>query len=55
MSSLKRANPIYESDAEYEERGEYQDYHGSMRKRRCSIERLTTAVYWHNELKTADE
>lgn len=54
MSSLKRANPIYESDNEFEERGDY-EYQHSMRKRRCSIERLTTAVYWHNELKTADE
>ena len=50
-SSLKRANPIYESDAEYEEIGEPCYRH----KRRCSIERVTTAVYWRNELKSADE
>jgi hypothetical protein len=53
MSSLKRANPIYESDAEYEE-ADY-SYSNSMRKRRCSIDRLTTAVYWQQELKSADE
>ena len=53
ISSLKRANPIYESDAEYEDTDD--SYSVSNRKRRCSIERLTTAVYWQHELKSADE
>ncbi len=51
MNCLKRANPIYE---DYEEKDEF-SYSNSMRKRRCSEERVTTALYWHDELKTADE
>ncbi len=51
-SSLKRANPIYESDNEFEE---YEDaYPNLMRKRRCSVDRVTTAVYWQQELKSSD-
>jgi hypothetical protein len=53
MNSLKRANPVYESDAEYEDKEH--SYPNSVRKRRCSIERLTTAVYWQQEVKLADE
>ena len=53
ISSLKRANPIYESDNEIEEIGE--SYPQTMRKRRCSIDRMTTAVYWQHQLKSTDE
>lgn len=53
ISSLKRANPIYESDSEYDEK-EHHHYSAVFRKRRCSEDRVT-AIYWHHELKTADE
>ncbi len=52
VSSLKRANPIYESDNEFDE---FEDSHPSLRrKRRCSME-CVTAVYWQHELKSTDE
>jgi len=57
-NSLKRANPIYESDNEYEETDEpLSNSMHSMRKRRCSIDRqrVTTAVYWQQELTSSDE
>ena len=53
ISSLKRANPIYESDNEVEEVDE--SYPQMMRKRRCSIDRMTTAVYWQHQFKLTDE
>ena len=55
-SHLKRANPIYEeSDTEYERTDSFECNSNVMRKRRCSIEKGTTAVYWHNELTSALE
>jgi len=52
-NSLKRANPIFEDDTEFED---YYHQNHSYSKRRCSIERSSTiALYWQHELKSADE
>lgn len=54
VNCLKRANPIYESDAEYEETDEI--FSNAISKRRCAIDnRITTAIFWQEELKSADE